>query len=81
LVLLHGAGFKGWKNAASITGKDQKDLTWKDKAKAAGAGAMSALTLGLVSPKSMYKFNEAVGGFAKKAFSYTPLRNRIKSSV
>jgi hypothetical protein len=51
-------GFKGWKNAANITGKNEKDLTWKDKLGAAGAGAASALTLGLVKPQTMYKLGK-----------------------
>lgn len=63
----------GWKNAASITGKKDKDLTWKDKTAAAGASVLSGLTFGLVDSKTMYKGMNAVGDFAKKAWKYTPL--------
>jgi len=63
----------GWRNAASITGKKEKDLTWKDKTKAAGASVLSGLTFGLVSSQTMYKGINAVGDFAKKAWKYTPM--------
>ena len=63
----------GWKNAASITGKKESELTWKDKTKAAGASVLSGLTFGLVSSQTMYKGINAVGDFAKKAWKYTPM--------
>lgn len=63
----------GWKNAASITGKKESELTTADKAKAAGASALSGLTFGLVSSQTMYKGINAVGDFAKKAFKFTPM--------
>ena len=63
----------GWRNAASITGKKEKDLTWKDKTAAAGASVLSGLTFGLVSSQTMYKGINAVGNFAKKAWKYTPM--------
>ena len=56
----------GWKNAASITGKAEKDLTIADKAKAAGASALSGLTFGLVSSQTMYKGINAVTNFGNK---------------
>ena len=56
----------GWKNAASITGKAEKDLTTADKAKAAGASALSGLTFGLVSSQTMYKGINAVTNFGNK---------------
>ena len=65
--------YSGWKNAASITGKKEKDLTWKDRTAAAGASVLSGLTFGLVSSKTMYKGINAVGSFAKKAFKYSPV--------
>lgn len=58
----------GWKNAASITGKDEKDLTTGDRAKAAGASVLSGLTFGLVSSKTMYKGINAVTSGASKLF-------------
>ena len=58
----------GWKNAASITGKAEKDLTIADKAKAAGASALSGLTFGLVSSQTMYKGINAVINFRNKMF-------------
>ena len=63
----------GWRNAADITGKKEKDLTWKDKTAAAGASVLSGLTFGLVSSQTMYKGINAVGDFAKKAWKYTPM--------
>ena len=56
----------GWKNAASITGKAEKDLTTADKAKAASASALSGLTFGLVSSQTMYKGINAVTNFGNK---------------
>lgn len=58
----------GWKNAASITGKAEKDLTTADKAKAASASALSGLTFGLVSSQTMYKGINAVTNFGTKMF-------------
>ena len=58
----------GWKNAASITGKAEKDLTTGDRAKAAGASVLSGLTFGLVSSQTMYKGINAVTGGASKLF-------------
>lgn len=67
-------GVKGWKNAANITGKKEKDLTIKDKLQAASAGALSTLTLGLVKPQTIYKVGQALDRGVKKALKYTPIR-------
>lgn len=45
----------GWKNAANISGKDEKDLTTGDKVQAATASVLSGLTFGLVDSKKMYE--------------------------
>lgn len=74
----------GWKNAAEISGKRAEDVTTADKVKAAGASALSGLTFGLVSSKTMYKGISAVTGGvskvakglwggAKKLFKYSPV--------
>ncbi len=57
--------FKAVGNAAEITGKRQKDLTFRDKAEAGVAGALSGLTMGLVDVKTMYKGVHAVTEFTK----------------
>jgi hypothetical protein len=50
----------GWKNAASITGKDESQLTTTDKFQAATASVLSGLTFGLVDSKQMYERNERI---------------------
>ena len=70
----------GWKNAASISGKDPSKVTTGDKVKAAGASVLSGLTFGLVSPQKMFKGINAIGngfkklgGLGKKALKYSPV--------
>lgn len=53
-------GVKGWNNAANITGKNKKDLTWRDKLAAASSGALSELTFGLVKPETIYKVGKSI---------------------
>jgi predicted chitinase len=49
------SGYKGWKNAGEIAGvKPGEKATTGQKAGSAAAGALSSLTLGLVSSKSIY---------------------------
>ena len=47
--------YKGWKNAAAISGKDPDKVTTGDKVKAATASALSGLTFGLVDSQTMFK--------------------------
>lgn len=54
--LLAGMGmgaFSGWNDAGNIVGKDADSLTTADKIEGAAYGAASALTLGLVDPKTI----------------------------
>ena len=62
--------YDGWKNAGEITGKADKDLTTRDKAEAATASALSGLTFGLVSSKTMYKGVNAVTSGVGKAWNW-----------
>ena len=45
--------FSGWNDAGNIVGKDSASLTTGDKIEGAAYGAASALTLGLVDPKTI----------------------------
>jgi hypothetical protein len=58
---LYGGAFKGWSDAAKITGKDPSKVTTGDKIKGALAGAASAMTFGLVKPQTMLKMGERNG--------------------
>jgi len=75
LMIAKGAfdAFKGWKHAAEITGKKEGELKWYHKAGAAASSVLSGLTLGLIGPKSIYKFGEKTVGVLKKAWEYSPM--------
>lgn len=45
--------FEGWNDAGNIVGKDADSLTTADKMEGAAYGAASALTFGLVDPKTI----------------------------
>ena len=60
--------FEGWNDAGNIVGKDPDKLTTGDKIEGAAYGAASALTLGLVDPKTIRDGTQAAVGWAAKNF-------------
>ena len=53
----------GVRNAGKIHGKDASELTLNDKISAGGAGALEAVTLGLVDAKTAIKASNKVADF------------------
>ncbi|QJT70937.1 hypothetical protein GR7B_00139 [Vibrio phage vB_VcorM_GR7B] len=47
--------FSGWDDASAISGKEQKDLSFGDKAQSSLASIASGLTFGMVDPETMFK--------------------------
>ena len=65
--------YKGWNNAAEISGKNPEDVTTGDKVKSAAASALSGLTFGLVDSQTMFKGVDKMAEWGKKAFDYSPV--------
>lgn len=55
--------FEGWNDAGNIVGKDPSQLTTGDKIEGAAYGAASALTFGLVDPKTIRDGTQAAVKF------------------
>lgn len=55
--------FEGWNDASNIMGKDADSLTTVDKMQGAAYGAASALTFGLVDPKTIKSATESTVKF------------------
>lgn len=53
----------GYQNAASISGKKEKNLTTGDRIQAGASSALSGLTMGLIDSKSLYNGFEAIGNW------------------
>lgn len=86
--LLAAAGMAIWdftdgvENAAEITGKAAKDLTVLDKVKSGFSTAVSGITFGLISTKSVYKGLEVAGKSLSDGFNYTKTKvGEFKDSI